>query len=79
VADLRGDQPNHFETLETLSRARAIFNQFTGPGIRHIDAMLPIPALHARILEALSEELSKKSADWRELGLKLRAATPAPA
>jgi len=79
VAHLRGDQPNSFENLETLSRARALFNQLGGTGVHRIDATQPIAALHARILEALSGLLSERGASGRELALKLRAAIPAPA
>jgi len=63
IAHSRGERPNHFEDLENLARARSIFQSITGPMVHHIDASLPIEAVHARIMELLIEgPLKKRSA-----------------
>ena len=53
IAHSRGDQPDLFENREYLARVRAIFASLTGPGVHHIDASLPVEAVHARIMELL--------------------------
>ena len=68
VARLRGDQPNQFENLENLSRARAIFNRIDGSTVHRIDASALPNAIHAQILEKL-----------RPLSRKLEAGVAPPA
>lgn len=53
VAHSRGEQPNEFEKLESLSRARTIFQSLAGEMIHHIDGAAPIEAVHERIMELL--------------------------
>jgi len=55
IAHSRGEQPNEFERLEYLSRVRAIFQEMEGPMIHHIDASMPVEALHARVMEILNQ------------------------
>ncbi len=54
IAHSRG-QPDLFEDREYLERVRAIFKAMTGPGVQHIDASMPLEAVHARIMELLPE------------------------
>jgi len=49
----RGGQPDHFEDRAYLERVRAIFQSMTGPGVYHVDASMPVEAVHGRIIELL--------------------------
>ena len=58
IAHSRG-QPDHFEDREYLERVRAIFWGVTGPEVHHIDASMPVEAVHARIMELLPQSAVK--------------------
>ncbi len=53
IALLRGDIPNKFEDVDSLEKARAIFNSLTAPNIRQLNGRLAPEAIHHQCLEAL--------------------------
>ncbi|HTR37491.1 MAG TPA: dTMP kinase [Bryobacteraceae bacterium] len=56
IAHSRG-RPDLFEDREYLERVRTIFKSMTGPGVHHIDASMPVEAVHARIMELLPQRV----------------------
>jgi dTMP kinase len=60
IAHSRRERPNHFEDLENLTRVRSIFQSITGKMVHHIDASMSIEAVHARIMELLTQGALKK-------------------
>jgi len=60
IAHSRGERPDHFEDREYLTRVQAIFAGLTGPVVHHIDASLPVEAVHARIMELLPQVALKQ-------------------
>lgn len=49
----RGEGQDLFETIEALTRVRAIFAELPGPFVR-IDAKQPRPTVHQKIIEAVA-------------------------
>lgn len=61
IAQLRGEKPDHFEDREYLERVRAIFQAMAGREVHHIDASMPVEAVHARIMEQLPAGVLRKA------------------
>lgn len=79
IAHSRREQPNEFEDLENLARARAIFKAMTGEMIQHIDGSASIEDVHARIMELLMPTLNARRAEKAALPRHGRAGGPSSA
>ena len=50
IANVRGEEPNHFEERGNLTTARAIFNAMRESNICRIDGSLSVPEVHRQIM-----------------------------
>jgi dTMP kinase len=76
ISHSRAEKPNEFEDHENLARARAIFNSIQGETIHHIDGALPVPAVHARMMQLLiggALKLKRSGSEWLDFTSRLRS------
>ena len=55
IANVRGEEPNHFEERGNLAKAREIFNAMTGINIHRVDGRSAIPEVHRKIMSLFVE------------------------
>lgn len=66
IAHDRGEQPNEFERIDLLEKARAVFNSLEEPNILRFDASVPADVLHERIWKAFLAGPGKRLRDRAE-------------
>ncbi len=60
IRELRGERPNEFERVDSLAKARDVFNLLDEPRVVRIDGSLTIPDVHNTIVRRTRELLGAR-------------------